>query len=573
MNTNQAQKMNDKIKKIQATMKASLDPYKDYTRVIILGLTGSGKSSLASCLSKNNLTIQENDRKQRILVGKGICTGCKVGTKVPVIYPDHENKLLYCDSPGFEDLRGNEDEIINAFTCDYLLKSDEYDIKVKILFVISYFELYANRGKGILENFQRLKRMFPDSEDLKKIMGIVITKGEADFSGKNFFEELGEKASAELKKWCDFYIVFCDRVYIFPMAIKEDVGKQYDFFDHQRLIDSLLTDYTINPKHKITVSIECLNELNYIRSVHFNEINYTVRELYHEVDEEFRKTKNSDSLKFWLECMHQLLQQNIKKTNNFYEAFQRIVPNSQKYSKYFKKLENYEVFDSFIDRINGTEKATSCLLESFTSLTLSAIREIEKQMELVQKSEYQDKMIKEKDELIVQNNKNLQKQKNEIMQLNMANENQRKTIRRNQEENERKIRQIQEDAFLRETILYEKQVETENKLTKIENEHKNDINYYNQQLNASNNKMQQMKNDFSKKEHSLSNEISEYKRKFSNIRDDFMNEKRSNESEKRYFKEMIENLKKTIDKQSNQITALRNRKPVVVYEDDGCFIS
>lgn len=568
MNASKVKSMELKIKKYQIEIKTSIDPYKNYIRVLILGLTGSGKSSLTCCLAREALTIKEDCGRQVVLVGKGIFAGSKVGTIKPIIYPDHENKLLYCDCPGFEDLRGTEEEIINAFASDYLLKSDEYDIKVKILLVISYGEFLTGRGKGILETIQRLKRMFPDPDYLKTIMGIVITKGDENRTGTDCFTSLETRANVELKKWCDFFKTFEDHVFVFPMALKENIGKQYDFIDHQRLIDFLhfSSKETINPKHQITVSNECLNELNYIRGEHFHEITNIVGNLFNEVDDEFRKIDQSSSLKFWLNCMHQLLQQNIKTANNFQETFQKLVPDCQKYNKYFEDLENFEFFDSFIDRICGIEKETSCLKETFQSLTLSAIRELESQLEKVQKSEYQDAMIKQKDEEIEENNKNLQKQRDEIQQLNIANEKHIKTIRRNQEENERKIQQIREDSRNRENQLYKKQIETQNQLNQMNSKYNSTINNYDRRLRESNDRIQQLKKDSSQKEASLSNEISEYKNKFSRLTEQFDQEKNRNASEISNYISEINDLKNLINDQSNKIKGIENREPVVIYK-------
>ncbi|KAK8871414.1 hypothetical protein M9Y10_007140 [Tritrichomonas musculus] len=470
MNADKVKSMDFKIKQYQNEIKNLIEPCKNYIRVLIIGLADSGKSSLTCCLSKDVLTIKEDGGKQATLAGKGIFSGIKVGSEKPLVYPDHENKLLYCDFPGFDVLRGIEEEMINAFALDYLLNSDEYDIKVKILLVIPYGEFNTRRGKGVLEAIQRLKKMFPDLDIIKTIIGIVITKGDENITGTDHFTTMEARACVELKKWCDYFKIFSDQVFTFPRALKENIGKQYNFIDHQRLTDFLQTKFASNPKYQIPVSNECLNELKDIKSEHFNETANIVKNLFSEIDGEIRKIDQSNSLNFWLNSMNQLLEQNINKANKFYEAFQKFVPDCQKYSKYFRDLESIDILDSFINRICGFDKETSHLRETFQLFTLSAIRELDEQLELAQNEEIGKD--KQNNEIQLVNERKTRENIDNAQQFKKDSTEKKKIISDVNEElgNKNAINELEIKNYIFEINQLKKKIEDqENKLLKLEN--------------------------------------------------------------------------------------------------------
>lgn len=138
-------------------------------KVILIDITGSGKFTLARCLSRKGLIVQR---------GKG--GKIRLETRDPSFTIDDLNKTVFIGCAGFLQ------EIINAFAIDCLFKQkNNISNKFKILLVISDPEIESGRGDAIVKSIQRLEQIFPDHEQLKNSIGLVITKSDPDI---NYFD-------------------------------------------------------------------------------------------------------------------------------------------------------------------------------------------------------------------------------------------------------------------------------------------------------------------------------------------------------------------------------------------------
>lgn len=91
---------------MKETINKKINECKDMTKVIIFGVTGSGKSSLTNCLSNQEVIIRKGRGKKIELVGPGIVSGGISGTREPSIIVDNLNDIVFFDCPGFEDIDG-----------------------------------------------------------------------------------------------------------------------------------------------------------------------------------------------------------------------------------------------------------------------------------------------------------------------------------------------------------------------------------------------------------------------------------------------------------------------------------
>ena len=110
--------------------------------ILIIGDTGSGKSTLINGLIEKNLfsyTIKKGMKKTFAIDLKNNQEGAKIGataiseTTVPKRYSD-KNNILYWDCPGFEDTKGAEQDICNAFCIKRLFENSK---EVKVVLVLS----------------------------------------------------------------------------------------------------------------------------------------------------------------------------------------------------------------------------------------------------------------------------------------------------------------------------------------------------------------------------------------------------------------------------------------------------
>lgn len=253
MNSQQIESILIEIKKSEQNILKKVKQFSNQTFVIILGITGDGKSSLSNCLLRKDVIISKGAGNKVLLTGAGIKSGFQSCTKEPLITHDEITNLVYCDCPGFDDNNGYNQEIINSFMINYLfdIKSNN---KFKILLVISSSQIEASRGSNVISTIQRMINMFPKPEQLNKGMGIVITKGESELNGIDYLEQLIDNSAPLVQNWCQYFISNPDCVFTFPMALRIKIGQKYEFDDNQRLIEFLKINPISNIIHKLTIS-------------------------------------------------------------------------------------------------------------------------------------------------------------------------------------------------------------------------------------------------------------------------------------------------------------------------------
>lgn len=88
--------------------------------------------------------------------------------------------------------------------------------------------------------------MFPNPNELKDGIGLIITQDDPDLTGIDHIDYLEDDAPFELAKWCSFFTNNPDHIFTFPKALEKDIDNIYDFDDHQRLIDFVTKDYLVN---------------------------------------------------------------------------------------------------------------------------------------------------------------------------------------------------------------------------------------------------------------------------------------------------------------------------------------
>lgn len=175
------------IEQIEAGQKVIAD-YDNMTtkKVLIIGVTGSGKSTLINGLSNKPLICKEIievkkyknhpiTKKNKVIDVEGN-TDIKIGhqQKSETTIPNFSfaNGINFMDCPGFEDSRGNVEEIVNSFFINFLFKD-----KIKLLLLIPKSMLEADKQQkqfGYL--VKKLRKILGSLEAYKDSMAIVVTK-------------------------------------------------------------------------------------------------------------------------------------------------------------------------------------------------------------------------------------------------------------------------------------------------------------------------------------------------------------------------------------------------------------
>ena len=164
------------------------DPKKDKSEkeaFVFLGLTGRGKSTLVNYFLGNKLVGLEResiikghiDHYIKLLRGEETL-GPEIGhtTRAETFRPEiyEGDRYSYCDLPGFLDTRGAAQKLENALGYKNFFDSLS---RFKIILVINQNEdLLGSKAINIIETVKEISRFFPDFENMKSSIMLVVTK-------------------------------------------------------------------------------------------------------------------------------------------------------------------------------------------------------------------------------------------------------------------------------------------------------------------------------------------------------------------------------------------------------------
>ena len=167
--------------------------------ILILGKTGSGKSTLSNFLCNIPLEAIADANDDIIIVTKPLFQGFvfPIGqgelseTKIPNFLTVEDVKVWDC--PGFNDTQVVQD-IANSF---YLQRVCEVSIALKIVLVIRAY-LFDAKVTDFEEVLEHLLRMFDNLEQLKESLTLVVT-GSSPNKTKEYYKKKIESKFANLQ--------------------------------------------------------------------------------------------------------------------------------------------------------------------------------------------------------------------------------------------------------------------------------------------------------------------------------------------------------------------------------------
>lgn len=148
--------------------------------VLILGNTGTGKSTLTSLLTGAELKSEEIMAGQfRIVDESGLISGESTTTSktiVPELMIEKENGIIYYDCPGFNDSRG----AVNDMSVTYLIqKLIKYAKQLKLVFTVSYSSVkMTGDRRDFMDLAKHATAFVKNVEKFRDGIALVVTKVE-----------------------------------------------------------------------------------------------------------------------------------------------------------------------------------------------------------------------------------------------------------------------------------------------------------------------------------------------------------------------------------------------------------
>lgn len=277
--------LEENIKKAEQVVHSQIMQHSSETRVLVLGLTGSGKSTLVHALAGRDLYVERgasslkiDARPQDLIPGYAVGHGLSSETSIPCAFFDSRTNLVYWDCPGFLDSRGVEQEIVNAFAIDYILKSPS---QVKILLAMQESEFQQRRGQSALDRIEKIIGLIPEVDQLKKCLSLVVTHKHDQFLSVNKVRRLLSDLEFEYKEHvqqgidqidADIFLKSIDlltylvnteeKIFSFPSPLQEGPYPITLFQDKNQLIQSLKRDAIRDPSHTFYLDPEALIGIN-----------------------------------------------------------------------------------------------------------------------------------------------------------------------------------------------------------------------------------------------------------------------------------------------------------------------
>lgn len=211
------------------------------TIVLLFGLEGAGKSSLINALSQNRkLMIVKGIGNRAIVDGEGV-NHCRHDMNVEIISDDSD--LIFCEIPDITETITFQ-EFVSGFALDSLLSANKF----KILLVFSCCL------RSLCDYIKVVTKIFHNRDQLKSGIGLVVTHGDPDLIGEDWADIIKD----EYEKFDELSFFFKDvqNVFTFPKPSKREIGKEYVFDDHDKIISFLKENPIVSSRHIILLSQE-----------------------------------------------------------------------------------------------------------------------------------------------------------------------------------------------------------------------------------------------------------------------------------------------------------------------------
>ncbi len=213
---------------------------KDQDIVVVLGATGSGKSTLINYLK--GIELRPNDNEDIELVDPNNPLAMRIGHKgSQTLLPQCTtiDNLVFYDLPGFKDTRGT---VVNILASSFIKHIIEGARSTRLVFVTGQDQITSGRGESLDFSIEVSKKLFPENINIiEKSSLLVITK-----SIKNTPETLMEYLEGKVEDMGKLAL-WSNTNCIFPMP-----KNNFDFQEREVILNKI-NQITASEINKINI--------------------------------------------------------------------------------------------------------------------------------------------------------------------------------------------------------------------------------------------------------------------------------------------------------------------------------
>lgn len=353
---NMVHDVDSQIKQNFANINAQGEEFKNKTVVLLLGPTGSGKTTLFYALTGKDLIVAEgspfpildvNDKDRDIHFQIG--HGGRAKTTTPGLKYDSATDIIFCDCPGFFDNRGEIQDISNSFAISTVLSKAK---KVKILLLTSCDDVKSAKGKPFRESCEIVEKLIPEQIHFQSIIGLVITHVDPEFCGDDVsFLKNVECGNGWLLNYFQKKEIGNDRiVFKFPSPTSKMVNQIYPEFNDKKHIINFIKNSSSTSRIVPYISLSDKAKLMILRCIDSFGCLLTLIQKF--VDQiRIESTQSSSDLEAWKSCIYQLCRCEFQNPKDFVEKAKKIIPVTNLIQKIYDQFMEIQDWRSFLEKI------------------------------------------------------------------------------------------------------------------------------------------------------------------------------------------------------------------------------